>query len=120
MRRRKNPLSDLSTAQTVGIVAASAAALGIVGYFIWKSQQTATAPGAALWDAFNSPGTVPPGVIQLTPTQTAANPTINPVTNLPWGETPSQANAAYITAHPGAYVNANGTLVDPTTPQPGG
>ena len=62
-----NPLSDLSTAQTVGIVAAGAAALGIVGFFIWKSQQPA--PGAALWNAFNSPGTAPPGVIQLTPAQ---------------------------------------------------
>ena len=55
----------------------------------------------------------------LTPAQIAANPGINPATNLPWGETTSQVQAAYVATHPGSYVNAQGLLVDPTAPQPG-
>jgi hypothetical protein len=158
-RYTRNPdavSTGLSTAQTVGIVAAGAAALGIVGYFIWKSQQPAAATptltqqllasGAAHYDpttgqllyrgdsavlnpATGQPYTYVPGQTAapltpdttslLTPAQIAANPGINPATNLPWGETLSQVQAAYVAAHPGSYVNAQGVLVDPTVPQPG-
>ena len=48
---KSNPLSSLSTGEKVGIAAAGVAVVGLVGYFIWKSQQTA--PTAA------APGTSP-------------------------------------------------------------
>jgi hypothetical protein len=68
-RYARNPdavsTTGLSTAQTVGIVAAGAAAVGIVGYFIWKSQQQSAATPVPLVNTFNSPGTAPPGAISL-------------------------------------------------------
>jgi hypothetical protein len=54
---KSNPLSSLSTGEKVGIAAAGVAVVGLVGYFIWKSQQTSP---AALAAAGTAPATMTP------------------------------------------------------------
>ena len=58
MFSQPNPLSSLSTAETVGLVAAGVAVVGTIGYFIWKSTQ----PTASQVSAANMPvvQTMPP------------------------------------------------------------
>jgi hypothetical protein len=69
---RSNPLSSLSTGEKVGIAAAGVAALGFVGYLIWKSQQSATTTAAQLPVVQTPmPGTTPPNILAGGPT----NPT---------------------------------------------
>jgi hypothetical protein len=59
---RSNPLSfsSLSTGEKVGIAAAGAAVLGVVGYLIWKSQSAASTAASLPVVTTPMPGTTPP------------------------------------------------------------
>lgn len=70
---RSNPLSfsSLSTGEKVGIAAAGAAVLGLAGYFIWRSQQSASTAASLPVVTTPMPGTTPPNILAGGPT----NPT---------------------------------------------
>lgn len=60
---RSNPLSSLSTGEKVGIAAAGVAALGFVGYLIWKSQQSASTAASLPVVQTPMPGTTQTGSV---------------------------------------------------------
>jgi hypothetical protein len=52
---KENPTGGLSTGETVALVAAGAAVVGTIGYFIWKSTQTASQTAAAQLPVVTAP-----------------------------------------------------------------
>lgn len=80
----ENPLSSLSDGETIGLVAAGVTAVGVIGYFIWKSQSAPTLSTTTTTSTQSTTDQVPPFV----PSDVS-----QPITTVPPGQTSSATYA---------------------------